>query len=468
MDVYKFGGTSQKDIESLMQCVNILTGSNNYKKHNKIISVHSAPKNITNYLDAAYHYKILTKGKFPKEAFENITKTFYPIYSPIPGAQILLGEQLNQLENLLRLNVKGFSEYQLDLYRAAVLASGEDMQAPMIEYVLNKLGIKAKRIPQEYFLLKGNPLDSDYNHSSDKKTARFIDSLSEGTIAVLGGFAGKNKKGEFQVFSRGGSDSFQTISMSIYKMAHPEEEVVGYNCTDVDGIKQIDPKFVEEKDRKNIKTVPELSYVQAQNLSLKGGKVLHSKSIDPLIEGDMSLYVMNTFNPDDPKLRTRIYNKEMNGEGKVFAITGLEKKFTSIKLQTGQMEGRAGYLSQFMKALNNVDVETASASGVDISASFHDYNAQIDEIKKKLEKQGKVNVETGNSLIAIVGENIGRSPKILADFFNILDNKDIRVHNIHKSNDVSIWASIDNTKFAEAETALYKGMKDKEYFGNNS
>jgi bifunctional aspartokinase / homoserine dehydrogenase 1 len=115
--------------------------------------------------------------------------------------------------------------------------------------------------------------------------------LAEGQVPVVTGFIGATT-GCHNHPGRGGSD----YSAALLGAVLPAQEV--WIWTDVDGVMSADPRLVPAA-----RTIPELTFREVSELAYYGAKVLHPKSIRPVIEAGIVLRVCNTFNPAHPGTR---------------------------------------------------------------------------------------------------------------------------------------------------------------------
>lgn len=128
------------------------------------------------------------------------------------------------------------------------------------------------------------------NHSEarilDVRPHRLIPVLDQGQIAIVAGFQGVSRRGEITTLGRGGSDT-SAVALAI---ALGAPKVVFYK--DVAGIFEADPKTHPQA-----RLLPELSYKQALDLTIKGAKVLHPRSIELAQKNGVSLCIQSFNNP---------------------------------------------------------------------------------------------------------------------------------------------------------------------------
>ena len=114
--------------------------------------------------------------------------------------------------------------------------------------------------------------------------------LNNGTLPIVTGFIGATRKGIITTLGRGGSD----YSGAILGAAIDTDELWIY--TDVDGVMTADPRIAP-----TARVIPALSYGEVGELAYFGAKVLHPKTIQPMIERGAPVRVRNTLQPDAPR-----------------------------------------------------------------------------------------------------------------------------------------------------------------------
>ena len=105
-------------------------------------------------------------------------------------------------------------------------------------------------------------------------------------MPVVTGFIGANEEGVLTTLGRGGSD----YSATILGAAIDADEVVIWS--DVQGLLTADPRLVAEAC-----TIAEISYREAAELAYFGAKVLHPKTLRPVMQSGIPIWIKNTFAP---------------------------------------------------------------------------------------------------------------------------------------------------------------------------
>jgi bifunctional aspartokinase / homoserine dehydrogenase 1 len=249
--------------------------------------------------------------------------------------------------------------------------------------------------------------------------------LEQGIVPVVTGFIGATEQGFTTTLGRGGSD----YSASIIGSALEAAEIVIW--TDVDGIMTANPAIVEDA-----RTLPEISYMEASELSYFGAKVLHPRTIAPAVEQGVPVYVRNSFHPDQPG--TRITAKGTGGAGPVRAITAISKQ----ALLTAQGKGMIGLPGVAARLFSTVASERINVLMISQSSSEYNICLVIEEqlgqsAVRALEQTFKSEIEhgliegvslrEGVSVVAVIGAGMRGRPDVAGRVFSLLGREQIEV-----------------------------------------
>ena len=197
--------------------------------------------------------------------------------------------------------------------RDSISSLGERLSAPLVAAVLAESGVTSECIDGTELVVT----DSYYGGAepwmdltSAACEARLRPLLQQGIVPVVTGFIGANEEGALTTLGRGGSD----YSATILGAALNADEVTIW--TDVDGLLTGDPRLVPSAC-----TISEISYREAAELAYFGAKVLHPKTLRPVMERGIPLRIRNTFEPE--KLGTRIAPTGPTNSRGVTAITAI-------------------------------------------------------------------------------------------------------------------------------------------------
>ncbi|MBC7195338.1 MAG: aspartate kinase, partial [Caldisericia bacterium] len=282
MTILKFGGTSVGNSEMIKKVKEIVEEI----KDEKIVVV-SAMAGITDSLIRATEFAKSDSDDFLKE-FDAIKNRHRAVMNELFKENLKEVEEI--LENLFNIltSIRVLGEVTkraMDL----ILSFGERMNARIVSEFFKRNGIKSIPVDANLFLITDDNFGNanpDYEKSKDLFDKLILPLVLDGVVPVVTGFIGRTEDGYITTLGRGGSDFSATIIGNL----SDADEVRIY--TDVDGVLTGDPKFI-----KNAKTIKNLSYIEAAELSYYGAKVLHPRSLLPVIDKKIPVRILNTFNP---------------------------------------------------------------------------------------------------------------------------------------------------------------------------
>lgn len=230
-------------------------------------------------------------------------------------------------------------------------------------------------------------------------------------VPVITGYIGKDIRGSGTLLiGRGGSD----YSAAVIANAITAKELLIYS--DADGIMTADPKII-----KTARTIPELSFEEAAELTYFGAKILHPSSVVPAIRKNITVKVLNTFNPSGSG--TTITKRHSKGN----AIKGIANKEVYIlTVKNPEMVGERGFAEKIFSISEQygISVETIGTSSIEISYTFEKNGiSDLADLITALQNVGEVSRSEGTS-INVVGDALKSTPGMMGDICSILgDNK---------------------------------------------
>jgi len=260
---------------------------------------------------------------------------------------------------------------------------------------------------------------------------------------------------------RGGSD----FSAGIIGSVLPADDV--WIWTDVDGVMTADPRLVT-----SARTLPEISYSEIAELAYYGAKVLHPKTIRPLVEAGIGLRICNTFNPSHPGTRL-VSNGHSNGkaiksEQVIKAVTAIRKQ----KLVTIEGRGMLGVPGVAARAFGAVastgtSVPLITQASSEQSICFAIPAESADHVLESLQKNFAIELSERDidrvwatdevAIITAVGSGTRNTPGVAGQIFSKLGDRAINVLAIaHGSSDVSISMVVETEDTENAVKALHE------------
>ena len=273
-------------------------------------------------------------------------------------------------------------------------------------------------------------------------------------LLFVTGFIASNDEGKITTLGRGGSD----YTAAIWGAALNASEIQIW--TDVNGMMTADPRIV-----KKAFSLPELSYIEAMELSYFGAKVIYPPTMIPAFIKKIPIIIKNTFEPDFVGTAIRHgcakSNLPIKGISSINAIS-------VINLEGSGMVGKAGFSGRLFSLLSreqiNIILITQSSSEHSITFAVHPADAaeaktlikQEFELELQAKKLTPPIVENDLSVLAIVGENMKQTPGIASKLFNALGRNGINVRAIAQgSSEYNISVIIANHDLAKALNAVH-------------
>ena len=172
--------------------------------------------------------------------------------------------------------------------------------------------------------------------------------------------------------------------------------------TDIDGMHNNDPRFVEKTT-----AIHQLNFEEAAELAYFGAKILHPTCIQPAKFAGIPVRLKNTM---DPQAEGTIINNHL-AKGSIKAVAAKDN-ITAIKIKSSRMLLATGFMRKVFETFEAyqtpIDMITTSEVGVSMSI---DNNKHLTEIVDELKKYGTVTVDTDMCIICVVGDldwsNIG-------------------------------------------------------------
>ncbi len=340
MEVHKFGGTSLADATCIRRCADLLVKA---RLRGAVVGVTSAVGGLTDELLSAAAAASKGNRDGCRQAADAIRKRHQQILADlsvsdaesVDGELAALHDQFTrQLEGVLAVGEL------TERTRDAIVSLGEKSAARLTAAAVRSLGKKARAIDADTFLeTDGCHGEAMPLHGVAERTmeATLRPLLEAGNILVTTGFLGQAPDGSTTTLGRGGSD----YSATLIAGALSADQVVIW--TDVDGIYTSDPRIAPEA-----RSVPQMNFREAAELSFYGAKVLHQRSIIPVASRGIPVIVRSSMQPDLPG--TRVDGQFTRGSHPVKAI-GAVRGQALVSVEGKGMAGVPGIAARVFGAL---------------------------------------------------------------------------------------------------------------------
>lgn len=359
--VMKFGGTSVGSAERMRAAARI---SAEQHRTRPVLVVVSAMSKITDLLlDAMRHAEAGNAAGLDAAIAELRNRHHSTCRELLPAArheEALAG--IDALAGEFERIARGMLMLQHRPLRScdAALSIGERLSALLVSEYLRSEGVPAVAVNAAEVVVT----DAVFGNASPlmgptraRALERLLPELEKGVLPVVTGFNGATADGRPTTLGRGGSD----FSASILSASLDAAEL--WIWTDVDGIMTADPRLVP-----NAAVLEEVTYSEAAELAYNGAKVLHPRTLAPLVEKGIPVWSKNSFAPE--KSGTRIVARLSNGGSGARAVTSLAKvALLSIEPASGEVDG-THVMARALEALSQADVEVLVITGSSYRQSF--------------------------------------------------------------------------------------------------
>jgi aspartokinase/homoserine dehydrogenase 1 len=460
LQVMKFGGTSVGNTDCIARAAEIIgTGA----REGRCVAVVSAMSGVTNRLidaaktaltgDAAGAASVIDALHAQHEsALCNLVKNAREREQVLEKMEMVLAEGRRFCEGTALL--RELSPRTMD----AISSLGERLSAPLVAATVKECGLQSEAIEATELIVTDTfhgGAEPQMSLTRGKSQARILPLLERGIVPIVTGFLGASATGELTTLGRGGSD----YSATILGAALDADEVIIW--TDVEGVLTADPRLVKEA-----RTIPEISYREAAELAYFGAKVLHPKTLRPVVQAGIPVWIRNSFAPE--KAGTKI-----TSEGRI--VSGGAKALTAIQDVTLISVGGPGIVglpdvvgrtfSTTAEVRANVLLISQSSSQNDIcfSVSSGDTQRTVEALRKEFaqdlahEKVEHIAVDPHIAIVAVVGQNMRGTPGIAGKTFNTLGKRGVNIIAIAQgSSETNISFVIEEKSVVPALQALHQ------------
>jgi aspartokinase/homoserine dehydrogenase 1 len=451
MKVLKFGGTSVSSVETVKNISAILK-----RTTEKQIIVCSALSKVTNMLTEAAE-KAASGDISYREISAQIEKRHYDFID-----ELIAKDQQNALKERIHNYITS-----LDKVLEAIFFLNELSQRAY--YIIVSFGEKmSNAIIYRYLQIHNGNVD--YLDSSQIIITRTVNGKEHvnrtvtfdnirknwnqnADITVAPGFISKSEKGYATTLGRGGSD----YTAALYAAALDASILEIW--TDVSGIYTSDP-------RKVAKAYPleKVSYREALELSNFGAKVIYAPTIQPVLEKNIPMVILNTFRPDD---KGTLVTAETSHDIPIKAISTMDN-IAMITFSGTGLVGTTGIAGRLFSMLshNNINItiicQASSEMSICLVIDAKDADKAVKAINEEFDFEirkdtvNKTTAETDFAIVAMVGEGMKNSAGLTGKAFTALGNAGINIHAIvQDSTEVNVSIIVKKDDATKALNVLH-------------
>ena len=383
MNIHKFGGASVKDADNVRNVLSIIKELNR-----PIIIVISAMGKMTNAMEIVADAYFRNDTETCRQKLDEVKAYHFSIIEELLGNKKGSNGfviQLQLLEDKLSRKPSMHYDHEYD----QIVSFGEFMSTAIINDFLNDNKLKCKWVDVRT-ILKTDDLYRDANVNMDltvelmKKTFTFDDA----NVYLTQGFLGGTLSNITTTLGREGSD----YTAAIIGNAMDAESVTIWK--DVQGVLNADPRWYKEA-----KKIDELSYMEAIELTYYGAQVIHPKTLKPLQNKEIPLYVRSFLNAAGSG--TVIQSIKNKNKSLPIFIKKRDQFFVTISPRDYSfvMDDRLVEIISLFKQFR-IKMNLMQNSALNFSACF-DKNRQIEKLLEALNKDFFVRYNDNTELVTI-------------------------------------------------------------------
>ncbi len=461
--VMKFGGTSVATGKNIRHVANLI--ANHAGQDYKIVTVVSALDGVTDQLIKAAEEAKKGNRKYISDFKQKLLqKHLSAANEAVEDKQLkeeteqVLKERVDELEQVL----KGIS-YVSELTPKSmdnVLSFGEKLSVPIVSGALKDMGLESPHLTGGE---AGIVTDSNYgeagllmNVTKYQVKKKIEPLLKKGAVPVITGYIAATQDGETTTLGRGGSDYTATIMGA----ALAADEV--WIWTDVDGLMTSDPKIIP-----SAKTISQLSFQEATELTIFGAKAMHPRALEPARKENIPVRIRNVFNSDNMGTLIGKEQKVKRKDG-VKAVT-LVRNVAVITVSGAGMVGAPGTAAKVFDVLGreNINILMISQSVSESNISLVIQRSLLEKAISTLEIAllgrdfiREVTSEDDVCVVAVLGAGMKGMPGIASKIFTAVALKGINVRMIAQgSSELNVSFVVKEKDGEETVRAVHREFK---------
>ncbi|PJF21451.1 MAG: aspartate kinase, monofunctional class [Phototrophicales bacterium] len=456
----KFGGTSVGSPEAIQNVVGIVQAA--YEQGNRVVVVVSAMSGVTDYLLES----VRLAEKSDKWGYLSLSQKIRDQHDEAinrlisPG--VLRDQTHHRIQKLLEkhvelcdaINILGDATPRVI---DSVVSLGERMSSKLVAAALKAHGLDAEALDAGKLLITDDAFQNampNWQETEKRIQEQLLPRLEEGIIPVITGFIGATPDGTYTTLGRGGSD----YSAAIFAAYVDSDEFIIW--TDVDGVMTTDPRL-----DKRARVLPHISYQEVGEMAFYGAKVVHPKTVQPILNKGIPIWVRNTFNPNSPG--TLITDEIRESATVIKAVTHV-RNISMLTVSGAGMLGVPGIAGRTFLATAKAGASILMISQASSEQSFcftvPDEKAQAvktaveDELRAEINHKNVdgVHILQDVVIVTVVGAGMRGTPGVAGRVFTTLGNHNINVLAIAQgASECSISFVIDEKDLKNAVIQLH-------------
>ncbi len=449
MIIMKFGGTSVKDADAMRRAAEIIRSN----LQSRPLIVVSALGGVTNLLIEALTAAASRDIERVEQILEILNKRHLKM-----TAELVTDSVQQKILNDLILSESGNLKTLLEATSAirvesdelshAVMSTGEILSSHILAAYLKCSGISCGWFDaRKVMTVRFNKLGVEPLHDEIRKNAqqKLLPVLDSNEAVVTQGFIAVTEKGAPATLGRDGSD----YTASLLGAALDADEIQIWS--DVDGILSADPSIIPEA-----KPLKKMTFAEACELAYFGARVLHPQTIQPALEQDISVRVLNSKFPNEPG--TTIIASSQEEDGYPIKSIAYKENITLLTIESSKLLLSPQIIEECFEILtrHGKRVYAVSKSAAKLSVTIEN-TSDLSSLKKELDPVGQLTVESEKVIVSVVGEQMKNNPALTWQIIEMLNKAAIHLDLISQfASQISLMFIINERDIDKAVKLLHK------------
>lgn len=409
MQVFKFGGASVKDPQGVINLANIIRQHG----HMPLLVVVSAMGKTTNLLETLLH-AFVNRQEDTLDILAQVKNYHYAIAAelfqdPSHPVHDELSNLFVEIEWILEEDPQDPYDYLYD----QIVSVGELLSTKIVSHYLNMQDIPNTWLDaRSYVATDNNHRDATVNwEETQQRITADIPRLLATQLVITQGFIGSTSENFTTTLGREGSD----YSAAIFASCLDAESVTIWK--DVPGVLNADPKWFDDTE-----LIPELSYLDAIELTYYGATVIHPKTIKPLQNKNISMYVRSFIEHANGGTCIRKTKEALPIPSFIFKVNQVLVSVLPRDFSFIVEDNLSDIFKLFHK--HKIKINMMHNSAVSFSVSIDDTGDNVQALIGELKERFQAESRSGLELITIRYYNQSTIDRVLIDKQIIMELKD--------------------------------------------
>lgn len=465
LQVMKFGGTSVGDAGCIRRSAQIVADAS---QEYSVAVVVSAMSGVTNRLIDAAHRAMRGDREAGKTLVDALRKQHFEALAALVSNEQSRSPIQRRIEELLAEGARLFEGTALlreltPRTLDAISSLGERLCAPVFAAALSAMGVAGVSIEATELIVTDSfhgGAEPRAGPTRQRSQSRIAPLLKDRQVPIVTGFIGATSDGALTTLGRGGSD----YSATILGAALDAEEIIIW--TDVEGVLTADPRLVSDA-----RTIPEISYREAAELAYFGARVLHPKTLRPVLPAGIPVWIRNSFAPEKPGTKITAQGRSIGGGVK--ALTAIrDVALISVGgpgiVGVPDVVGRTFSTTAQLRAEVLLISQSSSQNDICFIVAKAHAQATIEGLRREFaqdlahEVVDHITMDLNIAIVAVVGENMRGTPGVAGRTFHALGQEGVNIIAIAQGSsetNISFVVSDDSVKPALLATHREFGLE---------